>query len=193
MEKINFDYFYRIFIDECKSMLYKKKLELLDSKLVNNENEIEVVFGFYNTNDISLEDGLYIYDTVLKNICLSYLCLSKSIIEIIPDNVFELIKLILENTTENDYKESFFTSLQFIYQDYFELLGLGRPMLWSSNDDRSKSFEMNMDSKFKLLDFNSKNLNIIEQDEIINDILLMEHSKLIGPHRNVLIKIRKDI
>ena len=135
-----------------------------------------------------------IYNEVLYQLCTNYVALTDLDIELYPQNVFEFVDLILNNLKENKYKESFVYSLQFIYADYLDYLGKGRPVLKScESNDSNEYMEIVLDHNYKILDFDSTNLNGTEQSILINKLVMMELNKEIGPLPKVFTRVRKDI
>jgi len=194
MQQIKFDYFYRIFLEECTRILYEKQLENFKSKFSEYNDKREFVFEFFNSDICTKEERIEIYNKIIHDICVTYLSLSKSDIDVIPTDVFELIKLILNNIHDNEYKENFLTSLQLIYQTYVEALESGRPMIWGSNDDgKEKGFNIVLDSNYNILDFGFNSVDLLEQDKIITNIVMMLYNNELGPIENASIRVRKDI
>ena len=147
--KIPFNYFYFSCQKKYKLILF----ENMQSKLQNNTNKdldyFEIQFQmFYHT---TLEEKVSMMKKAIWETCVEYISLSNTPIEVIPNDAFELLQMILDMITENSYQESFLQSVQFICRDYLEILGKGSPILFSSEDkDKESTFLITLDSKNKL-------------------------------------------
>lgn len=182
--KIPFNYFYNNF----RKKFYDYITGIKSSRLTQNDDE------HFNQFIPTNEEKYEIYKSLLYEMCCDYVTYSGSSIEVYPVDVYEFVDVILNSMFENDYKESFLMSLQFIYKDIIECLGLGEPMLGCcETEDGNQYFQIIMDSKYSILDFEANNLDLLEQAKIINKIVIMESNKQIGPHPYVLYRYRKDI
>lgn len=168
----------------------------MQSKLQNNTNKdldyFEIQFQmFYHT---TLEEKVSMMKKAIWETCVEYISLSNTPIEVIPNDAFELLQMILDMITENSYQESFLQSVQFICRDYLEILGKGSPILFSSEDkDKESTFLITLDSKNKLNQFEAINMTLLEQTKTMVNICTMETNKELGPIPKVLYRIRKDI
>lgn len=180
-KEISFNYFYIMFQKQLQNK-YQEFYERRANRIKNN------------SISISTEDLIEYYNDALYEVCLNYIQLSNSKIDIIPNDVFEFIHIILSDVNESKYTESFLISIQFIYQNYFEILGRISPVLMTSDDNNSIStMEIVLDSNNRILQFESKNMEMIEQDILMTKLLEMETNHKQGPLPKVLYKIRKDI
>jgi len=183
---VEFNYFYILFKNKINRVLLEKQQEYLSE----NENSIDFYSGLFNNT----KDKIEIYNMVLYDICVKYLSLSNSKIQVLSTDVFEIIKEILLLDEKNKYSKSFYMSLQFIYQEYFEALKIGRPLLMSHNDEENEKYLMLVfDSNHNLLDVDSKNLSFIEQNLILNEIIMMEVKNSLYVNKNVKIRVRTDL
>lgn len=188
--KPKFNYFYQMFINE----LHKNILEINQTRIKETNGEPSDIFDIYSTINMSKEEQLSIYNKTLFNVCSNYVTLSNASIYIFPADFLEFVYLILDTIHENPYKESFLLSLQFIYQDYFSCLEKGRPILISCEDAESlSSFQVNLDSRYQIMNFETNNMNLLEQDKIMTKIIAMEKENKLGPIPKVLLRVRKDI
>ena len=113
---------------------------------------------------------------------------------ILPNNSLEFVTEILNEIEENPYQKSFLASLQFIFQDYFECLEIGRPILFSSEEDSNDSYmEMVLDSQYKITQFETMNMDLLEQTKTMTKVLILESHRQLGPISKVKYYYRKDI
>ena len=191
--EIPVSYFYQIFCEQCR----KDILGNQSTKIGRNVGELDFIgmmFEFFETPQLSKEEQLGIYDKNLFDICTNYITLSNIPIDILPNDVFELLELILNNMIDSEYQEGFLISLEFIYRDYLNYFGKGFPMLMSShNSCELSSFKIVLNSRYELLDFEAVNMGLIEQCKIMNKIVMMETKNQIGPIPKVFIYTRNDI
>lgn len=110
-----------------------------------------------------------------------------------PTTSFEFVSLILANKEENSYQESFLLSLQFIVQDYLQVLKKRRPMLFSSDYGTKSTFQVTLDSQCQICQFDAQNMDLLEQDKTMLNILFLEKKKQIGPIPKVSYLYRKNI
>ncbi len=119
-------------------------------------------------------------DKSLYYVCTYYMTLSDSEIKVLPKDSFELLECILEELekrNDREYKNSFLFSLEFIYQKYLEILNVGRPTLTSEeNDNKDKFLKVTLDSKYKIMGFESVNMDLLEQVKIMKKLVLMEYT-----------------
>ena len=203
-KEIPFNYFLRIFQEKCQ----KKNLEL-EMNRIGELDELDFLFDVLYGTHISRENQLPIYKDALYDTCLYYLSLSNIEINVLPQNVFELIDIIL-NDLDNDLekeiflqedqmntcKASFLYSLQFIYQNFWDCLGFGSPMILTSlnpEPEELPTFEITFSSRIEILNCEAIKINLIDQNKILNKIISMECNHQIGPVPQVRIRIRKDI
>lgn len=184
--EIPFNYFYKIFNDENR----KAYFELKQKRISETSEDLDNIFDSL----LLKEEMLSIYNKTLYNICTNYVSISNSSIDIFSKDTLEFVDLILDTMHDNPYKESFLTSLQFIYQNYFDCLGKGCPILMSSeNNEIESSFLVTLDSHNEITQFEAINMEFIEQDKTMTKLLTMEINKQQGPLPKVLYYIRKDI
>lgn len=189
-DKIKFNYFYIMFQD----IVRKEIVELEKNKIGDTAYDLSEIFDFYSNNQITKEEKLNLYNKGLFEVCSNYVSLSNSIIDVYPNNSLEFVDLILDTIHENPYKESFLISLQFIYNDYFGTLRKGIPTLMSSETEKEDSyFQITFDSRYKLNEFESVNMDMVEQNKIITNLLKLELNNQIGPVNKVKYYYRKDI
>lgn len=187
-KKVPFNYFYVMFQDE----FHKKVLEFERNKIGNSAEILNDIFNL--STDISINEKLNIYDQILYEICCNYISLSDAPINVLPSNSLEFVDLILDTMHKNPYKDSFLLSLQFIYQEYFIALGHGYPILMSCEDAAVQtSLKVTLNRQHQITQFESTNMDMIEQDKIMTKILIMEKNKQIGPIPKVLVHVRNDI
>lgn len=111
-----------------------------------------------------------------------------------PNNSFEFVTMILDEIEENPYKQSLLKSLQFIYQDYLFILDMGSPTLRSLSDDLQDSYmEVTFDSQYKISDFETVNMNLLEQTKTMTKFFIMQSNQQEGPLQKVKYRYRKDI
>jgi len=190
--KLHINYFYRMFQEETRQLILEKELKTIG---VDNDCDLEEFLIETCMNDnLAIEIRIEIYNKVLYKLCAEYVVLAGLDIDVYPQSVFEFVDIILEDLKENKYKESFVYSLQFIYADYLDYLGKGRPILKSSEtDDLEKYMEIVLNHNYKILDFDSLNLSGVEQSKLINKLVMMELKKEIGPLPKVITRVRKDL
>ena len=145
----------------------------------------------------SSKEKLMACDKSLYYVCTYYMILSDSEIKVLPKDSFELLECILEELekrNDSEYKNSFLFSLEFIYQKYLEILNVGSPILSSEeNDNKEKFLKVTLDSKYKIMGFESVNMDLLEQVKIMNKLVVMEYNHQIGPQQKVKFLYRKDI
>ena len=155
--------------------------------------EQELYFMFpeqYSTREEKLE----VYDRSLFHVCANYITLSNSKMDVFPNNSFEFVLDILNEIEYNPYKYSFLLSLQFIYQDYLNKLEVGRPYLSQSSKDLGDSYmTVMLDSQYQILQFDSINMNLIEQTKMMTKFVMMQKNKELGPIQKIKYQYRKDI
>ncbi|MCI8347055.1 MAG: hypothetical protein HFJ12_03790 [Bacilli bacterium] len=180
-DKIPFNYFYQLFQKEVNKGIVKTQ---------QNEDAISY-FDYFRLNK---EEQTTVYDKALMEVCIHYITLGDVPIDVLPNNPLQLTDLILETEHECSYQESFLNSLPFIYQVYFENMGLGFPTLISTND--SELFpvvKVIWNNRNQIVSFESENINLLEQNKIMTKFLMMEAKNHIGPIPKLLHYIRKDI
>lgn len=188
-DEIHISYFYRMFQKK-----YCEKLYNINKSRIKDDIDDDI-FECLNSESLSIDEQLSIYNESLVDICTEYITISNSNISIISNNQFELIDEILEENHNNPYKKSFLYSLQFIYRDYFNLLQIGDPILSASEDETySSAFIMTLDSQYKIMEFEAVNMDLEEETKIMSDIFKVNYNHQLGPyHPKVNIKVRKDI
>lgn len=190
-EKVPFRYFYEMFRDEYQKVL----VENMKDRVFEDEAEIELlrIFPIEYAVD-SKEEMLEAYNKGLFNVCANYISLANSSMSVLPNDSLEFVSSILDEIEENPYQESFLTSLQFIYQNYFECMKIGCPILLSSEDDFLDSYmKITLDSNYKITQFESVNMSLFEQTKAMTKVLTMEKNKKIGPLSETKYEYRKDI
>lgn len=203
-KEIPFNYFIQIFQEKCQ----KKYLEL-EKNRIGELDELYFLFDVLNGENIPQEEKILIYKDALYDTCLYYLSLSNTDINVMPQNVLELVDLILNLLQDDPEKElflqeeqmntcnaSFLYSLQYIYQYFFDCLGFGHPMLTTHLDAKPEdlpALEITLSSRNEILNCESVKMDLIEQDKILTKIISMECNHQLGPIPQVRMRIRKDI
>jgi len=187
--------FYNLDSFSLKSEIPDIVFEIAQKEVVEDDVEINSPFDFYSSIILTEEDKISICNKVLFDVCCEYVTLANASIDVYPNNSLEFVNLILDTMEENSYKESFLLSIQFIYQNYFDYLGKGYPTLVSpaENISRPSIFQITLDSNHQILQFETINMDLIEQGKIMTKLVSMETRKEIGPLPKVLSFIRKDI
>lgn len=91
---------------------------------------------------------------------------------VLPKNPIDLSSLILNDLTEGPYQHSFLMSLQCIIQSYLDVLGKGFPTLGSKDrEDEEKSFRVVYDRRQRINTFDSTNMSLEEQTDIMIKVL----------------------
>ena len=189
-KQIPFNYFYIMFQEQFRKKVFEFEL----NKIGDSANIINEIFDINVATDIPNNERINIYNEILHEVCCNYVALSNSSIDIFPSDSFQFVDLILENIHDNQYKDSFLLSLQFIYQEYFISLGHGYPILMSCENDNVESLlNVTLNRYHQITQFESTNMNFIEQDKLLTKILIMEKEKQLGPIPKVFIHSRNDI
>jgi len=189
-KQVPFNYFYLIFQEKFRKKVFEFEL----NKIGDCANIINEIFDIDVATDISNNECINIYDEILHEVCCDYIALSNSSIDIFPSDSFEFVNLVLDTIEENPYKDSFLLSFKFIYQEYFISLGHGYPILMSCEDDTVQpSLKVTLNRQHQITQFESTNMNMIEQDKLLTKLLVMEKQHQIGPIPKVLVHIRNDI
>lgn len=193
MGKVDFNYFYLMFLQKFQEYLFlntKNKISIKDSE---EEESLFFLSNYYSSS----KEKLMACDKSLYYVCTYYMTLSDSEIKVLPKDSFELLECILEELekrNDREYKNSFLFSLEFIYQKYLEILNVGSPILSSEeNDNKEKLLKVTLDSKYKIMGFESVNMDLLEQVKIMNKLVVMEYNHQIGPQQKVKFLYRKDI
>ncbi len=176
-----------MFREEYRKNIVKTRRE----KQLNDCNDglLEILTMTYTKGEI-----LQLYENSLFQVCVNYLSLADSSMNILPNNSLEFVTEILNEIEENPYQKSFLASLQFIFQDYFECLEIGRPILFSSEEDSNDSYmEMVLDSQYKITQFETMNMDLLEQTKTMTKVLILESHRQLGPISKVKYYYRKDI
>lgn len=185
--EIEFNYFYKMFREEYRKNIVntRKEKQLNDC----NADLLEILTMTYTKGET-----LQLYENSLFQVCVNYLSLADSSMNILPNNSLEFVAEILNEIEENPYQKSFLSSLQFIFQDYFECLEIGRPILFSSEEDSNDShMEMVLDSQYKIAQFETTNMDLLEQTKTMTKVLILESHRQLGPISKVKYYYRKDI
>ncbi len=192
MEKVDFNYFYLMFLQKFQEYLFlntKNKISIKDLE----EESLFLLSNYYSSS----KEKLMACDKSLYYVCTYYMTLSDSEIKVLPKDSFELLECILEELekrNDSEYKNSFLFSLEFIYQKYLEILNVGSPILSSEeNDNKEKFLKVTLDLKYKIMGFESVNMDLLEQVKIMNKLVVMEYNHQIGPQQKVKFLYRKDI
>lgn len=192
MGKVDFNYFYLMFLQKFQEYLFfntKNKISIKDLE----EESLFLLSNYYSSS----KEKLMACDKSLYYVCTYYMILSDSEIKVLPKDSFELLECILEELEKRndlEYKNSFLFSLEFIYRKYLEILNVGSPILSSEeNDNKEKFIKVTLDSKYKIMGFESVNLDLLEQVKIMNKLVVMEYNHQIGPQQKVKFLYRKDI
>lgn len=187
-QEIEFNYFYKMFIEEYRKNIIKVGRErgLYDW----NYGLLEIL----TMDTLSKDEILQLYENSLFQVCANYLSLANSSMNILPNNSLEFVTEILNEIEENPYQKSFLTSLQFVFQDYFACLEIGCPMLFSSEEDIKDSYmEIVLDSQYKIVQFETVNMNLLEQTKTMAKVLVSQNYRQLGPISKVKCYYRKDI
>lgn len=182
MEKIKLDYFYNLFIEAYKSSI----VDYLDSK--NNEEVFDEVLT--DSNLVSREERICFFDESLLFVCLCYVALSKSSVEV-TRNAFETASFILNSIEENEYQKSFLFSLMSILNEYLICLDKGRAILSLTKRARNKEYRIILDSDEKIKEMNARNMSSLESTQTMLRVLTLERNGGIGPIPNVVYKYDK--
>ena len=172
MGKVDFNYFYLMFLQKFQEYLFlntKNKISIKDLE----EESLFLLSNYYSSS----KEKLMACDKSLYYVCTYYMTLSDSEIKVLPKDSFELLECILEELekrNDSEYKNSFLFSLEFIYQKYLEILNVGSPILSSEEND-------------------NVNMVLLEQLKIMNKLVVMEYNHQIGPQQKVKFLYRKDI
>lgn len=210
-EEIPFNYFHQLFLRNIQKM----KVEKAKSQ-ISQDDEIDIVELLLFTK-FSKEEMLAIFNEILLNICEGYMTPSNSESNILPNDPFEFINLILNTEEENPYRDSFLKSLPHIYQEYFACLGIGVPILMGSFDKDEDTvliessdkdevsalienpikgkipcFTIHLNHQYQIQDFYIENIELLEQAKIMTKIVSMEVKGQIGPVPKVRILIKPD-
>lgn len=184
-EEIPFNYFHQLLLRNMQQM----KIVLAENK-IDQDEDMDIIELLFLTK-FSKEEMISILNKVLLDICKDYMLSSDSALDVIPNDPFEFVSLILDTKTENPYWGSFVTSLPYIYQEYFGALEIGVPYLERSEDDKlPPCFTINLDAQYQIRNFEMTNIDTLEQDKIMNQIVSMEVKGQIGPIPKV--RILKD-
>lgn len=183
-EQIPFNYFYKMFKEENHKILAAN----MKNRIAEDEDELYDIFP------ISNEEKLKNYNESLWNVCANYISLANSKMAVFPQDALDFANNIIDEIEESPYKESLLTSLQFIYQQILESLELGYPTLMLSDDGATPSYcEITLDSQYKIVNFDSINMDLLEQTKTMTKVLTMEKNRQQGPIPKVGYRIRKDI
>ena len=188
--QIPFSYFYGMFQEQFRKNVWQQERR----KIGETADELDDMIDFFLAIDMSTEEQLALYDQSFMEVCTNYVSTTDAPIDVIPTDPFEFTDLILDTMQENVYKESFLFSLQFIYQNYLECLGKGSPTLMECEDNESIShLQITLDSHYQIVQFESVNMDLLEQDKLMTKVVSMEKNQQLGPYPKVLLKARKDI
>lgn len=158
-EEIPFNYFLLMFNKE----LHKRVVEICSSK---QEDEDDIYF-------LNNEEQIQVFNSSFYEILVNYLSLTDNKeITVLPENPIDLCSLILSDIAENPYSESLLISVQFIVARYLEILGKGFPTLGSKErENEEKSFSVIYDRSQRINTFDSTNMSLEEQDDIMLKVL----------------------
>lgn len=153
------DYFLRMFEQE----IYNRTREICSSKQEDEDD-------FYLLTD---EEQLQVFVRSFYDILVKYLLLTDNKeITVRPENPIELFGLILSINEDNPYRKSLLESVQHIIARYLEILGKGYPTIMFSNDDeKEKSFRVVYDRRQRINTFDSTNMSLEEQTDIMVKVL----------------------
>lgn len=191
MEKMQFNYFYKMFQKEFQKLAVEK--ERTKPEYEEYYEELFLIFDEIYSPRLTSKEKIELMDKSLFEVCTNYVSLSNVNIEVFPTTSFEFVSLILENREDNSYQESFLLSLQFIVQDYLQVLKKGRPMLFSSDYGTKSTFQITLDSQYQICQFDAQNMDLLEGDKTMLNILSLEKKGQIGPIPKVSYLYRKDI
>lgn len=188
-EKAKFNYFHGMFIKNNQ----KNLLENMKNRIAEDEDDLEFMLmfpAFYSTK----EEMLDAYNKSLFYVCEKYISLSNSKMSLFPNDPFEFVVDILDEIEENPYKDSFLSSLQFIYQDYLNCLEVGSPSLGSSGNKSKESYmEITLNKQYQITNFECINMSLLEQTKTMTEFVIMQNKQQIGPPHKVKYHYRKDI
>lgn len=169
-QNIPFNYFLIMFNKEVQ----KRTIEKFKSSISDDSEDYED-YDYMHMASIYLkqEEKLEIYNASFYEILISYLSLSNNEeITMRPTKPLDLCSLILNNMENTPYNYSLLCSLQFIIAKYLELLGKGNPVLMSGeNPEKEKSFKVIYDSKHRINTFDSTNMTLEEQSDVMLKVL----------------------
>jgi len=184
-EKIPFNYFHQLFLRNVQ----QRKVEQARTKIADSD-DMDIVELLFFTK-FSKDEMISIFNQVLLDICQNYMLSSDPRLDVLPNDPFEFINLILNIKGENPYWDSFLTSLPHIYQEYFGVLEIGVPYLErNTNEELFSCFTINFDQQWQIRNFEITNIDILERTKIMNKIVSMEVKGQIGPIPKV--RILKD-
>lgn len=172
-QNIPFNYFLIMFNKEVQ----KRTIEKFKSSISDDSEDYEDYedYDYMHMASIYLkeEENLEIYNASFYEILISYLTLSNNEeITMRPTKPLDLCSLILNNMENTPYNYSLLCSLQFIIAKYLELLGKGNPVLMSGeNPEKEKSFKVIYDSKHRINTFDSTNMTLEEQSDVMLKVL----------------------
>lgn len=158
-EEIPSDYFLRMFEQET----YNRTRKICSSKQEDEDD-------FYLLTD---EEQLQVFVSSFYDILVKYLLLTDNKeITARSEKPIELFDLILCINEDNPYRKSLLKSVQHIIVRYLEILGKGYPTIMFSNDDeKEKSFRVVYDRRQRINTFDSTNMSLEEQTDIMVRVL----------------------
>ena len=170
-------HFYHMYLDKRNERVYR------DNKNKLSDDDDMGIYECIDFHSINKNDLKSIILGAINDTCMEYLNESDSNISVIPNDTFEFIDYILEEDIESIYKDNFIFSLNFIYQDYLNLLNKGYPYFESSIDDSGMSeYIMVLNSENEIIKFESIGLKEEEQAKIITSMFRMDYNNQLGPY-----------
>lgn len=157
--EIPFNYFLLMFEKE----IYKKSSKICSTKIADDDD----------LYILTKEEQYQVFESSFYEILIKYLKLTdnKEII-VFPENSIDLCKLILSDLENGPYTYSLLTSLQHIIARYLEVLGKGCPTIMFDNDDKKeKSFRVVYDKSQRINTFDSTNMSLEEQTDMMIKVL----------------------
>ena len=179
--EIPINYFYKECFQNYRKIVLERQAQLLKDDIKS-----------YYINLI--EEKMPMMEKAIMEVCIEYIRICNLEIELLPNNVFELLLLILEQDKSNTYQQSFLFSIQLICADYLEIIDAGRPIIGSVTSELDDQFmEIVLDRKNKILDIEYTNLNLLEQTKMIVKLCTFLNSKQQGPLPLVRYRKRNDV
>lgn len=188
-EKIEFDYFMKLFRLKFNEKAYLIGMEKMDKETFYECLSLGDLYATFPLN----EERLSIYEEILLEICKRYMQLTNAFIEN-SDNPYLLVNQILNTITDNPYRNSFIWFINMFFRDNMYFLGRGTPLLmYSLGSLETKQFEITLDANYQIRKCEAINMNKVEEAKTMMRILSLEKNNQIGPIQNVEYIYRKDI
>lgn len=117
--EIPLNYFYREYSQNYRKIVLERQAQLLKDGIKS-----------YYINLI--EEKMPMMEKAIMEVCIEYIRICNLEIELLPNNVFELLLLILERSKLTTYQQNPLFSIDLICAGYLEMIGARRPVLSSS-------------------------------------------------------------